>query len=95
MYLESNIVLKAEKFLFLLTTFSFTLLLKIRHLWTTSAAAVPLIIVHLSMPVYMRGFYCDDVSIRYQYQYRDSSISTGLLIAFNTLIPTALGPEHT
>ncbi|KAK6057471.1 PAP2 family protein [Cooperia oncophora] len=50
--------------------------------------AIPLLIFHVWVQPYKRGFYCDDETIRYP--YRDSTVSRQMLIVIGLLIPTIL-----
>ncbi|VDM56328.1 unnamed protein product [Angiostrongylus costaricensis] len=53
-----------------------------------SVCAIPLLIFHLWVTPYKRGFYCDDETIRYP--YRESTVSRQMLIVIGLLVPTAL-----
>ncbi|KAK5985008.1 PhosphoLipid PhosPhatase [Trichostrongylus colubriformis] len=53
-----------------------------------SCCAIPLLIFHVWVKPYKRGFYCDDETIRYP--YRDSTVSRQMLIVIGLLIPTLL-----
>uniref|UniRef100_A0A915Q364 Phosphatidic acid phosphatase type 2/haloperoxidase domain-containing protein n=1 Tax=Setaria digitata TaxID=48799 RepID=A0A915Q364_9BILA len=53
-----------------------------------AVCAVPLLIFHIWVEPYKRGFYCDDESIRYP--YRPSTVSRQMLIVIGLVIPTIL-----
>ncbi|XGW07571.1 hypothetical protein V3C99_010606 [Haemonchus contortus] len=53
-----------------------------------SCCAIPLLIFHVWVQPYKRGFYCDDETIRYP--YRSSTVSRQMLIVIGLLVPTLL-----